>query len=277
MTIPANVLRVDRAAQRAEVLLAGTSRPIRASYEDKKRPPPPLAQVAVEQTSSGLWTVRDGISIRELLLHDDFNLVSNIGGVMSSDSVWLVAGTGFGVAQSNAVPGPGVCRLITTNTPGSFINIAKDDLSITLPDDSAVWLSATLTPDTLSLTDHSVGFSDNAAVDMAQIVFHYGTGQLTIGGNGATVTIPFTPTPFSLYTVDIVLHAGRFMAAWVNGDGPYVNMSGVPAAGSGTQPFLYIKTDDSTDHSLYSDWVHVEAFTAPIHPDRVTFIATAQA
>lgn len=273
--LPANVLRVDRNGQRAEVIGVGMRAPVMVTYPDKKRPPPLLGTILVDQVSGGGWVAREGPSVRERLLDEEFGTAGSIGTALQGDTLWslnfAVAGI---VTQSNLAGGSGVAYMQTSTTAADFCSMTKDDTGLTLESDLAYWLSAKLAPDQPALSDHAVGFSDNAGTVQAAISYASGSGfslylNAIAGGGNSTKALPYLPSAFVTYIMDVVLLPGVCIVGWVDGDGPYVLSTNVPAALSGIQPFAYVKTNTGASRGILIDWIHVEQFTNPVHPDRL--------
>lgn len=268
------VTRIDHRARQAEIITTGLARPVKATYGDARRPPPPLGTVAIDQAAHAGWVIRDELSVREIVLHEDFGIVSRIGTVLFSDTSWAIGDGGFGatVTQDGAAGGTGVALLSTTATNTDFVRVAKDANPLVLEADFAYWVSAKYAPAGVQNNRiHAVGLFDLVGlVTQASIGFDTGamtTDHITDGTN--RLAIPHTPSMGAFQTVDMVVLPGICIVGWVDGDGPYTLQSGIPAAGAQLAPYVYVSTLEAVAKYLYADWVHIERFTNPTHPERL--------
>lgn len=270
-----NVTRVDRAAQSVEVAVTGAAVPITAKYGDSKRPPAPLGVVSLEQVAHAGWVVRDELSVRDLVFHEDFLIVVQALNVLQADSYWIIGNNLGTVTQSTLAGGAGCALLTTQATFAQPIDIRKDT-GIVLDDTKALWLSMQVAlddPTNVSTSFQLVGSGRFAEIDYSTS----GTSRYQItSGDGigsATAETPYTPATRALHVLDLVLHAGRFAAAWVDGDGPYACQTNLPLPGDAVQLQLSINNLVAATRGLYVDWVHVEQFTNPVHPERLFDLA----
>lgn len=270
MRLTGRVLRIDRARQRAEVVLAGASGTVPVPYEDQKRPPPPLSTVLIEQTASGQWQLQS-TNAKAIVFHEDFTSIVAGAGIFQADTTWGTLGTGF-VLQSTAIPAYGLLQ-ISPNPASPFASAAKDQSAFTAQEEEGLWLSASIgTSDTTGGTT-TAGLTDNGANNMAYVEWNRAFGLLTAaknGGAGSNIAMAAqTINTNQLYDLDVVLLPGRFVAGWWNGDGPYVVTTNIPSVGQGLTPFLFEESDGVATPNGYYDWVHVESFRNVTRPERI--------
>lgn len=272
--LPAHVVRVDRVTQLAEVMAAGFNNTIQARYPERKNPPPPLAPVFLEQQGGGQWIVREVPALRHKIVDDDFTTAS-VGaatGALFADSIWSIDPP---ANWGNAFPGGpiagiyGSVDIYTQAVANDSTVLRKDDASMTLITEEAIWFSARVAPDSTAGVQDIAGIANAAFTDYAYIQRNaFGVVDLiTSGGN---TNIPFTTASQVFFTIDIVCIPDVSSSVWINGDGPYtVTSTASPGAGLGLEAYFAVTTTDNVTKLFLIDWCHVEAFTPVIHPDRL--------
>lgn len=269
--LPANVIRVDRTAALVEVMTVGLNRTVYAAYPDKKRPPPPLSRVFLEQQAGGQWIIRESPTLRRQIVTEDFTTAS-VGaatGALFADSIWTIepaANYAFanpGIAVAGAY---GTVEFYTQAVANDVTNVRKDDTSMTLKTDEAVWFSASVAPNPIANTSTIAGFANTAFTDYAYL--QNNGGLVTFETSGGNLTLQFSTTNSVFFDIDIVCIPDASSSLWLNGDGPYTVVSTTsPGAGTGLEAFFQVKTTVNVTKLFEVDWCHVEAFTPVVHPN----------
>ena len=275
------VSAVDRTTHRCRVQALGSASGAQLSLPAKRPilypkyrgdPPPPLSYVDLEQIQPGVWRVSGigPVADRRNILRDDFSLVVRNGtGTVWGDTIWAESGAGT-VTQSNAAGGIGVADFDTVTTG---VALTKGDQSVVLDATLGYWLSCSIALGARTSVFNGAGFSNLAGTTQALVGYSDAAFivQLTTVSGGVTTVVDlgsFTPTNNVFFTVDLLLVPGVFAAAWLDGQGPYVSTTNIPAVGAMVQPYIIQNSVPASSKHLYVDWIRVEAFSPVANPLR---------
>ena len=274
------VQSIDRVNQVANVFIDPGTTPTPCRYFGD--PPPPLSRVSVDNPVPGTWVCRGPQVDSRLILHDDFLAADS--GTGYGDTNWnffTVAGGSAG--QAGLAGTAGSVFINTSATAGQYALLYKDTGALTIPAaPGALWLSG-------SVATQDIG---GVVGDIYYVLGFYDTGNIfTSNGNGVNiygfasatalrnslaaathdVTMPQAVVGGqTFFTLDLVSTA-TFSAAWYNGNGPFVNTTGIPTAAALTVEF---GVDPLTNHvaQMDADWVHLERVASVMDPTRPPFV-----
>jgi hypothetical protein len=252
--------------------------PIKCGLRDGQWPPP-FSKVWIESHSSSNYQIVGSISDRRLLVHDDFTHVD--GGnpaVGDGDTPWRATNLVASASGQQTGVGQGVYILVTPATAGASQAAAKDDSSVLIQADPAVWYSAKITTSVatncivhcgFAQADANINFTAGAATDRtAQFLFDTTVAspffRATNGTSVTDILVPYTVVANTFWDLDIVCVGGGYVAGWINGDGPYIITTNVPAVGGAFEPYFGIYPRAAAQQDIRVDWVHAETFTDPV-------------
>lgn len=272
------VVALDRANNRLRAVLDGGAQIIAAYLSNAM--PWPLATATFTNQGGNQWLCTGPLGHSRDVLHDDFLDVTTNNG----DSPWQTDLSGASTLTQGGTA-PGVAHL--HHGIASAASFFKEDTgTVVAPSDgSSLWWScrASLNPvPTGSLTPFyrfgllttgtasafTSGFSSSATsgyIDM--LSGNEGATAVTITGTALAVDI--------FYVFESVLLPGGFNAAWIDGDGPYVERVNVASPSKVAQVRFLITNliGGSAVSDLNIDWMHVAVVNPVADPRPFTLNA----
>lgn len=268
------VLGIDRSTGTLRALINGVERT--CSY-DPRRLPWPLATAAFSLEGAGSFRCRGPVGDRRVLFHDDFlRVVSPSYG----DTNWT--GNYFGGAGTIAQGTNGVGSVLFTTPDGGQTDIAKDVSALAYPSGSSgLHFVARARHSVTSLNDaegHTpiyiqatvlLGSHYNTSLASSGDQTHYVLRWVTPGAgvfsqvlNGSTLTTDFA--------VCEVVVAENYVAAWVDGDGPYFGTKASQTVWETGFPFaVNVSLAGGRQTTFETDYVTVATVNPVVHQDAV--------
>ena len=234
-------------------------------------PPPPFSFVDLIQTAPGVWRVSGVVADRRPVVNEDFATVYYSAPNVYCNEVWLVqvSGTAFLDQDAFSLGGEGV---LSFGIDGASSNwVTKDDQTLLLTADLTYWYSARLTTSASTTRILECGLSNLAGTQAVWFENELPADQTrlkTTTGSTTTNVVPFSVTTNTWFIVDIVLSPGSYAALWIDGAGPFINTTNVPAAGADPSPFIYFASSTAGTRFALCDWVRLEVFNPAANPLR---------
>jgi hypothetical protein len=275
------VLSIDRATSTVRATNIGS-----AGYGDE--PPPPTSRALFEQVEGGDWTCLRMDSHRRRITREDWlKAVNESAGVVQSGETWFYEeNNAFCALLQRGVTHkrPGAASIFLPATVDTRVFLSADDLNFCPPDtpiEGALWYSADILFTSVTSIMGGVGLANAnrwqlgaGAANDRQARVHLDTN---VSGNfifqcynntGVTAADASVAVEANTwYSIDIVVMVGQWAAAWVNGFGPTLIDTNVPASGgNGMQPGWMAYNRSAAEKELVCDWINLDVFHAATKP-----------
>lgn len=278
------VTGIDRDNGRVGAILdTGLARWLPDGFDYAGEAPAPLSVCWFVETVPGRYLCAGQLGDTRLVHHDDYTHVASPSvTTYLGDEPWVLRGSGGTRTQDATTLGDalGVLRYATNATINAFISESKDtDAYAMLTAPQAVWWSGRLAVNSVTAVAYGAGLASTplwavtgAAADRVVAGF-----DSTVSANWLLQTSASAVAATNLDTgiaadldtwhhFDLVFVPGTWAALWIDGSGPYVSETGIPATTDALQPGLEVFTYAAAAKRLYVDWTRSEVVASVADP-----------
>lgn len=259
------------------ILDDGFSQWLPAGFAYFGEPPAPLSRAWFTEIASGVHVCVGSVGDARIVLHDDFTIVFVPAlGFVANDTQWVARATGGTFAQDTSVADKQGAMLMTTNAVlFAAVGMSKDTSAINPPTaPAALWWSgrfragATITTMAAraGLGESGVwAFAALGGATTASVFVDYNTATsanwLLQTATTAAATATNTGIPVvgaQWYWFDVVYVPGLWATCWIDGSGPYVSTSTIPAAATPLSVGHGVFTSAASARQASIDTSHLE-------------------